>query len=691
MRRLLLISITVLITIILTACGDSSTGPDTDQNNEENNPAVTYSVSVDVTPSEGGAVSPSLDASYEEGKEIQLLANPEDDYVFTGWTGDMEGAVNPLPLTVSQDFSITANFELKSYDLTVNTEGEGSVTEQVLEQKAKDYEHGTLVELVANPAKGYRFVEWDGDITGTDNPAQITVIDSKEVTAVFEKKSYALTVQTQGSGAVSEQVVSKAKEYEYGDVVELMPSAAEGWKFVEWTGDLTGSDTPAQIIVDTTKTVSALFERKTFALNLNTAGQGSVAKAPDQAEYAYGSTVSLTATPADGWAFKEWGGEISGSYPEMEIAVYSEKDLMAVFEEKSYDLTIDTEGKGSVAEAVVQAKSYNHGTSVQLTAEPAESWRFVEWRGDVTGTNNPAQITVENPKEVTAVFEPLIYLAKNGVTVVCPEAQPGQKGILNGDSYGKEYEVVDRTMLDQKVSNGEDVTALCTTPITDMSQLLRSKSNFNGDISKWDVSNVTDMSFMFSSATTFNQDISDWDVSSVIEMRYMFNNTPSFNQDIGDWDVSSVTNMDSMFRFADAFNQDIGNWDVSSVTDMGVMFYRAEAFNQDIGSWDVSSVTDMEDMFRYTDVFNQDIGSWDVSSVSNMNSMFFDADAFNKDIGGWDVSSVTDMNYMFYDNGGFNQALTGWCVEQFSSEPSGFNGGTSVLDDANTPNWGTCP
>jgi surface protein len=486
-------------------------------------------------------------------------------------------------------------------------------------------------------------------------------------------------------------VVSKAKEYEYGDVVELMPSAAEGWKFVEWTGDLTGSDTPAQIIVDTTKTVSALFERKTFALNLNTAGQGSVAKVPDQAEYAYGSTVSLTATPADGWAFKEWGGEISGSYPEMEIAVYSEKDLMAVFEEKSYDLTIDTEGKGSVAEAVVQAKSYNHGTSVQLTAEPAESWRFVEWRGDVTGTNNPAQITVENPKEVTAVFEPLIYLAKNGVTVVCPEAQPGQKGILNGDSYGKEYEVVDRTMLDQKVSNGEDVTALCTTPITDMSQLLRSKSNFNGDISKWDVSNVTDMSFMFSSATTFNQDISDWDVSSVIEMRYMFNNTPSFNQDIGDWDVSSVTNMDSMFRFADAFNQDIGNWDVSSVTDMGVMFYRAEAFNQDIGSWDVSSVTDMEDMFRYTDVFNQDIGSWDVSSVSNMNSMFFDADAFNKDIGGWDVSSVTDMNYMFYDNGGFNQALTGWCVEQFSSEPSGFNGGTSVLDDANTPNWGTCP
>ena len=47
------------------------------------------------------------------------------------------------------------------------------------------------------------------------------------------------------------------------------------------------------------------------------------------------------------------------------------------------------------------------------------------------------------------------------------------------------------------------------------------KSQFNGDISNWDVSSVTDMSDMFSESQ-FNGDISNWDVSNVTNMIGMF-------------------------------------------------------------------------------------------------------------------------------------------------------------------------
>ena len=49
-------------------------------------------------------------------------------------------------------------------------------------------------------------------------------------------------------------------------------------------------------------------------------------------------------------------------------------------------------------------------------------------------------------------------------------------------------------------------------------------SEFNGDISKWDVSNVKDMAFMFSKSkfTGENGDIAKWDVSNVKDMQYMF-------------------------------------------------------------------------------------------------------------------------------------------------------------------------
>jgi len=40
-------------------------------------------------------------------------------------------------------------------------------------------------------------------------------------------------------------------------------------------------------------------------------------------------------------------------------------------------------------------------------------------------------------------------------------------------------------------------------------------SQFNGDISKWNVSKVTDMSWMFK-GSEFNRDISNWDVHEEI-------------------------------------------------------------------------------------------------------------------------------------------------------------------------------
>ena len=43
------------------------------------------------------------------------------------------------------------------------------------------------------------------------------------------------------------------------------------------------------------------------------------------------------------------------------------------------------------------------------------------------------------------------------------------------------------------------------------------KSDFNGDISKWNVSSVINMDGLFSE-TDFNGDISNWDVSNVISM-----------------------------------------------------------------------------------------------------------------------------------------------------------------------------
>ncbi len=233
--------------------------------------------------------------------------------------------------------------------------------------------------------------------------------------------------------------------------------------------------------------------------------------------------------------------------------------------------------------------------------------------------------------------------------------------------------------LKEMIKNGNDVTKVNTSAITDMSRLFFTNTTFNQDISNWDVSNVIDMSYMFS-RSTFNQNINNWNTSRVTNMQDMFYYS-NFNQDIAKWNTSSVTNMQNMFTNT-TFNQNISNWDVSKVTNMSSMF-SFSSFNQDIGKWNTSSVTNMKDMFFYSD-FNQDIGNWDVSNVTNMTHMFSSAKSFNQDISNWDVSNVTNMKHMFFFNKKFNQDISSWNITKVT-EYSGIFIGARAMNELNKP------
>ena len=184
----------------------------------------------------------------------------------------------------------------------------------------------------------------------------------------------------------------------------------------------------------------------------------------------------------------------------------------------------------------------------------------------------------------------------------------------SGNNYG--------TMPNWDTSLVEDMNGYDT--VNFVSQGFRSKSTFNGDISKWNTEKVTDMGSMFFLASAFNQDIGSWNIAQVTDMGYMFGSASAFNQDIGSWNTAQVTTMYGMFYQASAFNQDIGSWTTAEVTTMYGMFRSASAFNRDIGSWNTTQVTDMDQMFAYASAFNQDISSWTGSAATTEQDGIFD-------------------------------------------------------------------
>jgi surface protein len=223
--------------------------------------------------------------------------------------------------------------------------------------------------------------------------------------------------------------------------------------------------------------------------------------------------------------------------------------------------------------------------------------------------------------------------------------------------------------------------------VTDLSNIFRSCTLFNGAIGSWNTSAVTNMSQMFYRDAAFNQNIGDWNTSAVTNMSNMFYEATSFNQIIGNWNTSTANNMSGMFTGATAFNQNIDGWNTGSVTNMSNMF-SVTSFNQNIGSWNTSAVTNMSSMFGGATAFNQNIGNWNTSAVTNMANMFGNAYVFNQNIGTWNTSAVTTMNSMFYLAFSFNQNIGSWNTTVVTNMGSMFNGATSFNHNISSWNLG---
>lgn len=192
-----------------------------------------YLLTTASVPVEGGSVSPAT-GEHNDGTEVQIQATANSNWVFDGWEGDQTGSQNPVTVTMNSDKNITARFKVREYSLTVTTEGEGSVTETLVQNKITDYIHGTVVELEADAADGWQFSEWQGDLTGTENPNTLTVDASKSVTAVFEQIEYTIFVQAEGPGIAS---VDPEKEmYRQGEPVIFGAEPNNENEFLGWFG-----------------------------------------------------------------------------------------------------------------------------------------------------------------------------------------------------------------------------------------------------------------------------------------------------------------------------------------------------------------------------------------------------------------------------------------------------------------------
>ncbi len=160
--------------------------------------------------------------------------------------------------------------------------------------------------------------------------------------------TFALTVTKTGVGTIASAPAgiecgsTCQASFATSTTVVLSATAGVNHSFAGWSGACSGAAPTCSVAMTEARNVSAAFtpnQGSAFALNVSVTGSGSVASQPGgiacgatcSANYAAGTTVTLTATPAAGQRFSGWSGDCSAGALTCTLQMGANKAVSAVF------------------------------------------------------------------------------------------------------------------------------------------------------------------------------------------------------------------------------------------------------------------------------------------------------------------------------------------------------------------------
>ena len=363
------------------------------------------SYAIAVAAGENGSVSGSATGTYNYGQELTVVASADEGYHFAGWSNGttIVSDVEEYTFSASQAVSLTATFDINSYAVTIAACEHGAITGA----ESDDYDYGTVLNLVAEPANGYRFVRWNDN--NTDQERAYRVTGNATLSAVFTEN--AVLIYTVSANA-EHGTVDGTGNYESGESVTLTAVADLNYKFVGWEDGVQSAT--RSFVANANVVLTALFEPEMFNITV-IADHGTVT---GDGEHAYDSEVTISVEPNFGYEFAGWSDGETES--ERTFTVEGDETFTALFEPIIYTITIE-ESEGGV---VTGGGDYAYDTEITLTATNSKGYKFYRW-SDGSDAGYLRKYTVKGNATLSAEFIP-----RN--TVIYPINAVAQNGTVTG-------------------------------------------------------------------------------------------------------------------------------------------------------------------------------------------------------------------------------------------------------------------
>ena len=288
------------------------------------------------------------------------------------------------------------------YSINVVQPANGSVAASATSATA-----GTTIELAATPAEGYTLDYFTLDGARINGNTFIMPARNVEVSAVFTANAYSITVVQPANGSVAASATSATA----GTTIELAATPAEGYTLDYFTLDGARINGNTFIMPARNVEVSAVFTANAYSITVVQPTNGTVSASATFATA--GTTIELTATPAEGYTLDYFtldGARING---DTFIMPARNVEVSAVFTANAYSITVVQPTNGTVSASATFATA---GTTIELTATPAEGYTLDYFTLDGARINGDTFIMPARNVEVSAVFTANAY----SITVVQP-------------------------------------------------------------------------------------------------------------------------------------------------------------------------------------------------------------------------------------------------------------------------------
>ena len=397
-----------------------------------------YTVNVTIDPEDAGTVTGA--GTFAEGTEVTLTATAGEEYLFEGWyeNGEPINASNPYIFNLTEDRELTAKFVNKYFTLTTTVDPEegGAIHISVdpLQEEGEQYQNGSLITCVAEAAEGYQFVNWEcnaEDYTVEGGIVEFILTSNVDVIAHFElipeTPTYMVTYTANpAEGGTLDQTNGAVEE---NTEVTVTATANEGYEFIGWTvngEEVEGEENVLTFTVTEATDVVANFEEITVSEYTVTLHGSPVAGGTLEGAGTYeeGTTVTVIATPNEGYNFVSWtkNTNVVSEDPEYSFEVTEDVTLVANFELipviVNYMVTfeVNPEEAGTVD---LEDGEYEEDTDLTVTATAAEGYQFLNWtiNGEVAGEDDELTFTVTEDMAVVANFELIPVIVEYNITI----------------------------------------------------------------------------------------------------------------------------------------------------------------------------------------------------------------------------------------------------------------------------------